>query len=64
MDQALYLNFECLAGSKVIRWNYCTRMNIRKGREPGNEAKPLALTASLAHFFCSLWMFLSVATAV
>ena len=26
------------AGSKVTRWNSCTRVNIRKGREPGNEA--------------------------
>ena len=28
-------NFKCLAGLKVI---CCTRVNIRKGREPGNEA--------------------------
>ena len=33
------MNFS-LAGSKVIRWNYCTTcMNIRRGREPGNEAR-------------------------
>ena len=34
--------FQCPAGSKVIRWNYCTRTNIRKGSEPGNEATALA----------------------
>ena len=31
--------FNGLASSKLIRWNYCTRVNIRKGREPGNEAR-------------------------
>ena len=31
-------NFNGLEGSKVICWNYCTRVNIRKGREPGNKA--------------------------
>ena len=44
MDQALYPNSKCLAGSKVIHWNYCTHMNIRKGREPGNEARCLYLS--------------------
>ena len=38
MDQALYPNFKCFVGSKVMHWNFCTRMDIRKGREPGNEA--------------------------
>ena len=33
-----------LAVSKVTGWNYCTRVNIRKGREPGNEATSLTLT--------------------
>ena len=30
--------FNDLASSKVIRWNYCTHVNIHKGKEPGNEA--------------------------
>ena len=40
--------FNGLASSKVICWNYCTRVNIRKEREPGNEAvsvKIFSLTA-------------------
>ena len=49
MDQALYPNFKCLAGSKVIRYNFCVRMNIRKGREPGNEANNL-----LQYTICSV----------
>ena len=44
------LKISMSAGSKVIRWNYCTRMNIRKGREPGNEATPL-VNSCLIHFF-------------
>ena len=31
--------FDGLASSKVIRLNYCTCVNIRNGREPGNEAR-------------------------
>ena len=31
------LIFNGLASSKVIRSNYCTRVNIHKGREPGTR---------------------------
>ena len=37
MDQALSQNFQGLVGSKVVRCN-CVRVNVRKGRETGNEA--------------------------
>ena len=30
---SIYPNFKYLAGSKVIRWNYCTRMNTQGERE-------------------------------
>ena len=55
------VDFNGLAGSKVICWIYCMQVNTCKGREPGNEANyytcimqtpdPIIITCVVVHNF-------------